>query len=42
MKTGAEPKKIAILAALLVVAALVLYFNVFSGDSAPAGVISRC
>lgn len=33
MTTGAEPKKIGILAALLVVAALVLYFNVFSGDS---------
>jgi hypothetical protein len=40
MKTGAEPKKIAILAALLVVAALVLYFNVFSGDSAPARPVS--
>jgi hypothetical protein len=36
VKTGAEPKKIAILAALLIVAALVLYFNVFAGDSGPA------
>lgn len=35
MKTGAEPKKIAILALLLVVAAVVLYFNVFAGDSNP-------
>jgi len=33
MKTGADPKKVAILAALLVVAAVVLYFNVFAGDS---------
>lgn len=33
MKTGAEPKKVAILAALLLVAAVVLYFNVFAGDS---------
>jgi hypothetical protein len=33
MKTGAEPKKIAILAALLVTGAVVLYFNVFAGDS---------
>ena len=33
MKTGAEPKKVAILAALLVLAAVVLYFNVFAGDS---------
>jgi hypothetical protein len=35
MKAGAEPKKIAILAALLIVAAIILYFNVFSGDSVP-------
>jgi hypothetical protein len=33
MTKGAEPKKVAILAALLVVAAVVLYMNVFSGDS---------
>ncbi|MDP9052738.1 MAG: hypothetical protein M3N93_00300 [Acidobacteriota bacterium] len=33
MKTGAEPKKIAILGGLLVVAAVILYSNVFSGDS---------
>jgi len=33
MKTGADPKKIAILSALLVIAAVVLYFNVFAGDS---------
>jgi len=33
MKTGAEPKKVAILAALLAIAAAVLYFNVFAGDS---------
>lgn len=33
MKTGAEPKKVAILVGLLVVGALVLYFNVFAGDS---------
>ena len=36
MKAGAEPKKIAILAALLIVAAIILYFNVFSGDSVPS------
>jgi hypothetical protein len=36
LKTGAEPKKLAILGGLAVVAALVLYFNVFSGDSSPA------
>jgi hypothetical protein len=36
VKTGAEPKKIAILAALLVVAAVIVYFNVFAGDSNPA------
>lgn len=33
MKTGAEPKKIAILAGLLIVAGVVLYFNVFASDS---------
>jgi hypothetical protein len=33
MTTGAEPKKIAILAALVVVGAAVVYFNVFAGDS---------
>jgi hypothetical protein len=33
VKSGAEPKKIAILVGLLVVAGLVLYFNVFAGDS---------
>lgn len=31
--TKVEPRKIAVLAALLVVMALVLYFNVFAGDS---------
>jgi hypothetical protein len=36
VKSGAEPKKIALLAGLLVVAAAVLYFNVFAGDSNPA------
>jgi hypothetical protein len=35
MKTGAEPKKVAILAALLIAAAVILYFNVFAGDSEP-------
>lgn len=34
MTTGAEPKKIAILAVLLVGAGIALYTNVFSGDSA--------
>jgi hypothetical protein len=40
MKTGAEPKKVAILAALLVTGGVVLYFNVFAGgsDSKPAAV----
>ena len=33
MKLGAEPKKIAILGGLLLVAAVVAYFNYFSGDS---------
>lgn len=33
MTTGAEPKKLAILGALLAVAGVVLYLNVFSGDS---------
>jgi hypothetical protein len=33
MKTGAEPKKVAILAGLLVIGAVILYFNVFAGDS---------
>jgi hypothetical protein len=33
MKAGAEPKKIAFLAVLLVVVVAVLYFNVFAGDS---------
>jgi hypothetical protein len=33
MKTGADPKKVGILAALLILAAAVLYFNVFAGDS---------
>ncbi|MGA2714546.1 MAG: hypothetical protein ABSG41_15700 [Bryobacteraceae bacterium] len=36
MKAGAEPKKLAILATLLVVAGVALYMNVFSGDS-PTG-----
>lgn len=40
MTKGTEPKKVAILVALLVVAALVLYFNVFSGDSTPARTVS--
>jgi hypothetical protein len=35
MKTGAEPKKVAILAGLLVTGAVVLYFNMFAGDSEP-------
>jgi hypothetical protein len=39
--TTVEPKKLAILVVLLLVAALTLYFNVFSGDSsAPAPVAS--
>jgi hypothetical protein len=38
MKAGAEPKKIAILGGLLLVAAVILYFNVFSGPSEPAPV----
>jgi hypothetical protein len=33
VKTGAEPKKLAILGGLLAVAGVVLYLNVFSGDS---------
>ncbi len=33
MKTGAEPKKLAILGGLVVVAGIVLYTNVFSGSS---------
>lgn len=33
MKTGAEPKKVAILAGLLAVAGIVLYYNEFAGDS---------
>ena len=33
MKSGADPKKVAILAALLVIAAVLLYFNVFAGDA---------
>jgi len=36
LKLGAEPKKVAILAGLLVVGALVLYFNVFA-DSSSSG-----
>jgi hypothetical protein len=40
MKAGAEPKKVAILAGLLVLAAVILYFNVFSGDSVPARPVS--
>ena len=36
MKTGAEPKKLAFLGGLLLLAAVILYFNVFSGDSNPA------
>lgn len=36
MKLGAEPKKVAILAGLLVIAAIALYVNVFSDDSGPA------
>jgi hypothetical protein len=35
MKTGAEPKKIAVLGGLLAVVAVILYFNVFAGDSNP-------
>lgn len=33
MKLGAEPKKVAILTGLLVVALVIVYFNYFSGDS---------
>jgi hypothetical protein len=33
VKTGAEPKKLAILGGLLALAGVVLYLNVFSGDS---------
>jgi len=33
VKTGAEPKKIAILVGLLAVAGIALYMNMFSGDS---------
>jgi hypothetical protein len=33
VKQGADSKKLAILGGLLVIAALVLYFNVFAGDS---------
>ena len=41
MKTGAEPKKIAILGVLLLVGAVTLYFNMFSGDSsAPAPAVA--
>ena len=36
MTTGAEPKKLAILGGLLALAGVVLYLNVFAGDSAPA------
>jgi hypothetical protein len=35
MKVGAEPKKVAILAALLIAGLIVLYYNVFAGDSEP-------
>jgi hypothetical protein len=35
MKTGAEPKKVAFLAALLVVGLVIVYFNFFAGDSEP-------
>jgi hypothetical protein len=38
--TAVEPKKLAILVALLVVAALTLYFNVFSGDSSGPAPVS--
>jgi hypothetical protein len=38
VKLGAEPKKIAILGGLLTTAAVVLYFNVFSGPSEPTPV----
>jgi hypothetical protein len=41
VKTGAEPKKIAILGVLLLVGAVTLYFNMFSGDSsAPAPAVA--
>jgi hypothetical protein len=36
MKLGAEPKRLTILAGLLLVAAYVLYTNVFSGSSVPS------
>jgi hypothetical protein len=35
MKVGAEPRKVVILAALLIVGVIILYFNVFAGDSEP-------
>jgi hypothetical protein len=43
VKTGAEPKKIAILAGLLIAAGVVLYINVFSGadSGAPVSPASR-
>ena len=41
MKAGAEPKKIAILVGLLVVAGIAIYMNVFSGDSAAPAPASR-
>ena len=41
MTTKVEPKKLAILGVLLVVAALTLYFNVFSGDSASPAPVAR-
>jgi hypothetical protein len=41
LKSGAEPKKVAILGGLLLVAAATLYFNVFSGDSQSPGSAPR-
>jgi hypothetical protein len=35
MKVGAEPKKVAFLAALLIGALVIVYFNYFAGDSEP-------
>src|SRR6266700_6490837 len=41
MKTGEEPKKVAILTGLLIVVAVVLYINVFSGGSDAVSPTSR-
>ena len=41
MKTGAEPKKIALLGVLVVVGAVALYYNVFAGDSPSPRPVAR-